>query len=111
MASNPNFTFQGRYKAQTDRVSGVSVDIVGKHGELIAAEPCQKITRPGGRPKSLGHHLQDAIPECVAVEIIDALELVEVYQEERVLTAIGRKRRGCCRQCREQRTTVREVRQ
>ena len=52
MASNPNFTFQGRYKAQTDRVSGVSVDIVGKHGELIAAEPCQKITQ-AGRPSEI----------------------------------------------------------
>ena len=98
MASSPNFTFQGRYKAQTDRVSGVSVDIIGKHGNLIATEPCQKITRPGGRPKSFGHHLQDPIPECVAVEIVDVFEVVKVYQEERMLTAIGRRRCGCCRQ-------------
>ena len=64
-------------KAQSNRVSGISVDIVAKHGELIAAEPGQEITRPGGRPKALGNHLQDSIPEGVAVEIIDALEVVE----------------------------------
>ena len=88
---DPDFAFQGRYKPQPNRVSGVSVDIVGKHGELIAAEPCQEITRPGGRPKALGNDLQDAIPQRVAVEIIDALEVVEVYQEECVFAAIGRR--------------------
>ena len=73
-----------------NRVSGVSIDIVGKHGELIAAEPGQEITRPSGRPKALGNDLQHAIPQRVAMEIIDALEVVKVYQEECVFAAIGR---------------------
>ena len=88
MSSNPDFALQGRYKPQPNRVSGISIDIVGKHGELIAAEPCQEITRPSGRPKALGNDLQHAIPQRVAVEIIDALEVVEVYQEECVFAAI-----------------------
>jgi hypothetical protein len=33
--------------------------------------------------------LQDLIPECVAVEIIDVFEVVKVYQEERMLAAVG----------------------
>ena len=75
-----------------NRVSGVSIDIVGKHGELIAAEPGQEITRPSGRPKTLGNDLQHEIPQRVAMEIIDALEVVEVYQEECVFAAIRRRR-------------------
>ena len=90
MSPDPNFACQGRYKPQPNCVSGVSVDIVGKHGELIAAEPCQEITRPSGRPKTLGNDLQDTIPQRVAMEIIDALEVVEVYQEECVFAAIRR---------------------
>jgi hypothetical protein len=84
MASRPDFACQCCYKPQPNRASGVSIDIVGKHGELIAAEPGQEITRPSGRPKALGNDLQHAIPQRVAVEIIDALEVVEVYQEEGV---------------------------
>ncbi len=106
MSPDPDFARQGRYKPQPNCVSGVSVDIVGKHGELIPAEPCQEITRPSGRPKALGNDLQHAIPQRVAVEIIHALEVVEVYQEECVLAAISRRRRGCCRQCREQRSRI-----
>ena len=89
-----------------NRVSGVSIDIVGKHGELIAAEPGQEITRPSGRPKTLGNDLQDTIPQRVAMEIIDALEVVEVYQEECVFAAI--RRSGRRRQSAEHRPTVRQ---
>ena len=89
-----------------NRVSGVSIDIVGKHGELIAAEPGQEITRPSGRPKTLGNDLQHAIPQRVAMEIIDALEVVEVYQEECVFAAI--RRSGRRRQSAEHRPTVRQ---
>jgi hypothetical protein len=46
-------------------------------------------------------------PECVAVEIIDVFEVVKVYQEERMLAAVGRRRSGRRRQRAEQRTTVR----
>ena len=88
MSPDPNFAVQARDKAQPNRVSGVSINIVGKHGELIAAEPCQEITRPSGRPKTFGNHLQDPIPQRVAVEIVDALEIVEVYQKECMLAAI-----------------------
>jgi len=84
MASSPDFACQSRDKPQPNRVSGVSTDMVGKHRELIAAEPCQEITRPSGGSKALGNDLQGAIPQAVAVEIIDALEVVEVYQEEGV---------------------------
>ena len=62
-------------------MSGVSIDIVGKHGELIAAEPGQDIM-PSGRSKTLGNDLQDTIPQRVAMEIIHALEVIEVYQKE-----------------------------
>ena len=108
---DPNFACQGRYKPQPNRLSGVSIDIVGKHGELIAAEPGQEITRPSGHPKALGNDLQHAIPQRVAMEIIDALEVVEVYQEECVFAAIRRRRSGHCRQSAEHRTTVRQPRQ
>ena len=64
MSPDPNFACQGRYKSQPNCVSGVSIDIVGKHGELIAAEPGQEITRPSGRPKALGNDLQDTIPSA-----------------------------------------------
>jgi hypothetical protein len=85
MSPDLDLALQGCDKAQPNRVSGVPVDSVGKHGELIPAEPCQEITWPGDCPKALGNHLQDLIPECVAVEIIDVFEVVKVYQEERTL--------------------------
>ena len=50
-------------KAQSNRVSGISVDIVAKHRELISAEPSQEITWTSDGPKALGDHLQDPIPE------------------------------------------------
>jgi hypothetical protein len=65
-----------------------------------------EITWPGDCPKALGNHLQDLIPECVAVEIIDVFEVVKVYQEERMLAAVGRRRSGRRRQRAEQLTTV-----
>ena len=91
MSPDPNFACQGRYKSQPNCVSGVLIDIVGKHGELIAPKPGQEISRPSGRPKALGNDLQDTIPQRVAMEIIDALEVVEVYQEEGVFAVIRRK--------------------
>ena len=97
MASNSDFARQGRDKAQTDRMSDISIDVIGKHGELIATESGQEVTRPGGSPKALRDHLQNAISEGMAVEIIDSFEVVEVYQKERVLKASGRRRRRCCR--------------
>jgi hypothetical protein len=76
VSANPDFGFQRRYKSQSNRVSGVAVNVVGKHGEFIAAEPRQDITWSRSRPKALRDHLQDAISEGVAVQIIDPLEVV-----------------------------------
>ena len=58
-------------KAQSNRVSGISVDIVAKHGELISAEPSEKIAGTSDCPKAPRNHLQDPIPERVTVKIID----------------------------------------
>ena len=104
----PEFRFPGRDKAMPNRVSGISIDIVGKHSELIPAEPGQEITWTSDCPKTLGNDLQDPIPQRVAVEIIDALEVVEVYQKECMLAAIGRRQAVAAVNRPEQRTTVRQ---
>lgn len=45
LPSNANFTFQARNEAYSDLVSSVSLHVVGENCELIASQPCQKITR------------------------------------------------------------------
>ena len=69
-------------KPTRNRQSGISVDVMAKERKLIPAEPGQEIAWPSDRAETLSNDLQDTISEDVAVEIIDALEIVEVDQEE-----------------------------
>ena len=98
-------------KAQSNRVSGVSVDIVAKYSELIPAEPSEEIAGTSDCPKAPRNRLQDPIPERVTVKIIDPLEVIEVYQKECMLAAVGRRRSGSHRQRFKQCTTVCQIRQ
>ena len=66
----------GRDNAEPDRVSGVSVNIIGKNGELITAELYQEIAWPGSRPQALGDYLRNAITECLASFNVTRVSLV-----------------------------------
>ena len=72
--------------------SGISLDVIAEERELIAAEPGEEIAWPSDRAEALSDDLQDTIPDGVAVEIIDALEIIEVDQEECVPAADERRR-------------------
>ena len=63
MSADLDLALEARDEAQSNRLSGISVDIVGKHSELIPAEPCQEITWTSDCPKALGNHLQDPIAD------------------------------------------------
>ena len=75
MSSQPDLTLEARQKSTRNRQSGISVNIIAKQSKLVAAESGEEIT---DRAKALGDDLQDAISN-------DALEIIEVHDEERVL--------------------------
>jgi hypothetical protein len=85
---DPDVALNARYEAVPDRGSGLLVDIARQRGELVAAEPGQYIARPARRLEPLDNHLENAIPYGVAVQIVDALKVVEVEQEENVPVAV-----------------------
>ena len=98
-------------KALSNRMSGISVDIVAKYSELIPAEPSEEIAGTSDCPKAPRNRLPDPIPERVTMKIIDPLEVIEVYQKECMLAAIGRRRSGSRGQRSKQCTTVCQIRQ
>ncbi len=57
---------------------------VGQHGdELVAAEAGQHVLRPQQRLQAPGHLAQQLVAGAVAERIVDALELVEVDEQQR----------------------------
>ena len=76
MPSNVDFTPQRCDEALPYRVGGVSINIIREYCELIAAKPCQEITRPSDGSEAFGNDLENAISYWVAVEIVDLLEVV-----------------------------------
>ena len=60
-----------------DRIGGLS-QILEQYGELIAAEPCRRISDPDTQKKPLGDHLQEPIACFVAQTVIDDFEPVEI---------------------------------
>ena len=58
----PDLALEAPDKAQSNRVSGISVDIVAKYSELIPAEPSEEIAGTSDCPKAPRNRLQDPIP-------------------------------------------------
>jgi hypothetical protein len=85
MSSQPDLTLEARQKSTRNRQSGISVNIIAKQSKLVAAESGEEIAWPTDPAKALGDDSQDAICKRVAVEIVDALEIIEVHDEERML--------------------------
>ena len=56
---------------------------VEQHAELVAAEPGRDVARSQGAPQALGDDPQQLVTRGVAEEVVDALEAVEVDEEQR----------------------------
>ena len=63
------------------------VDIARQHGELVAAETREHVVAARRAAEALDHRLQHLVADRVAVAIVDALEAVEVEQEDGVRAA------------------------
>jgi hypothetical protein len=68
---------------QPARVSGRVADVIGEHGELVAAEPHDGVreAEAGGQP--CGHTAQQAVAGVVAQRVVDRFEVVEVEVDDR----------------------------
>jgi hypothetical protein len=60
-------------------------DVGQEHGELVAAEPAERLPGAHGRPEPLGQRVQDAVADLMAACVVDLLEVVDVHQDQREL--------------------------
>ena len=51
--------------------------------ELVSADACDQIARPGGRAEAPGHGEEQLVAQAVTVTVVDELEAVDVEEEER----------------------------
>ncbi len=56
---------------------------VEQHGELVAAEPRQRVAGAHGRGEALGHGPQQLVAGVVAQAVVHLLEAVEVHEQHR----------------------------
>ena len=70
-------------------------DAAKQHHELVAAEPRHRVAGPHAVLKGRGDLPQDGVPEGVAERVVDALEVVDVDEQQReqpVAAAAARQR-------------------
>ena len=60
-----------------------SAEILTEHGELVAPESRQRVTRPENAPQSLAHCDEELVTELVAEAVVVVLELVEIEEQHR----------------------------
>ena len=68
---------------------GVVVDAADEQGELVAALACQQVARPDDLAQPIGDGLENRVTDLVAMLVVDALEVVEVDEEQRQLVLLG----------------------
>ena len=54
-------------------------------GELVTAEPCDRVARPDHALHPFAEHREDFVTDAVPVLVVDLLELVEVDEDHRRL--------------------------
>jgi hypothetical protein len=57
--------------------------------ELLAAQPRQRVGIAGALAQDLRHRLQHRVADVVAVAVVDALEVVDVHDDDRELLRVA----------------------
>ena len=57
-------------------------DVLDQDGELVAAEPRDRVRRPHGFAQPGGDLLQHLVARGVAEAVVDGLEIVEVEEDD-----------------------------
>ena len=70
-------------QALGERRRARKVGLDEQHGELLAAEPRRDVDHAHAFPQAVGEGPQHLVPDLVAVPVVDALEVVEVGEDER----------------------------
>ena len=73
-------------------------DSVEQDGELVAAEPGDRVRRADGVQEALRHLAQDRVAGRVAEAVVDGLEVVEVdeHDADRLASVGSSAMRACC---------------
>jgi hypothetical protein len=77
-------------EAERDYRRSLAVNIIAKQSEFIATQSGQQVAGANSSANSLRDDSQDLVPNSVAVEVVDAFEVVKVYQEKRMLSSLER---------------------
>ena len=70
--------------------SGRVLAVLDEHGELVAAEPGQRVRGPQHRPEPLGDLHQQVIAGRVPEGVVDTLEVVQVAEQHREAALVDR---------------------
>jgi hypothetical protein len=87
------------------------LDVTCEHRKFVATQTRQQIAGAGSAEEAFDHHLQHAIAGRVAVDIVDALEAVEIEHVERVRVSGTRRRLNGRIERRYQRAAIGQARQ
>ncbi len=67
----------------------LAVDVVQDHGELVPADARGRVRLAGAAQDALPDRLQDLIPHLVPESVVDALEVVEVDEQQAHLASVA----------------------